>query len=118
MQIDLLEDPVGYLAGMVGNFVSYRYDPGTSKVRFGTTGTGKAPNYKIESPSFLHPLNVRDRTFEMTVTPAHTFHGRSHREMVELDQCYRNDEHWSADTMTFAELKALLFEVAQTKTIH
>ncbi|MCA1379432.1 hypothetical protein I6F34_01180 [Bradyrhizobium sp. BRP05] len=118
MQIHLLDDPVGYVTGIIENFVDYRYDPESSKVRLGRTGTGKAPNYKIEKPSYRHALTVGDLTFEMTATPANTFSGRTHREMVELDDCPWHDKNWSTDTFTFVELKFLLSRLSQNTNIH
>jgi len=118
MQVHLLDDPVGYLAGIVENFIFYRHDPESGRVRLGHTGTGKAPNYKIEKPSYRHALPVSNLTFEMTVTPANTFNGRTHREMVELDDCPWHDKNWSTDTFTFAELKAMLSKVSQNTSVH
>ncbi|UPJ50382.1 hypothetical protein IVB30_02815 [Bradyrhizobium sp. 200] len=116
--IHVLPDPVEYVRNVIGNFVTHRYEPETSRVRIGIKGMGVAPNYKIEEPSFLHPLTIGTYSFEMTVTPARTFSGRSHREMSELDDCERHDENWSARTMTFAELKTLLGSLAQSDSKH
>jgi hypothetical protein len=54
----------------------------------------------------------------MTKTPARIFNGRNHREMVELDDLERHDENWSAETMTFGELKALLSNLSQSQSIQ
>src|SRR5262245_12879910 len=106
--IPILSDPTEYVIGILGNFLSYGYDPETSSVRIGVTGAGVCPNYKIEEPSFSHIVAVGSLRCLFTATPAHTFSGRNHREMTELDDQGRHDENWSTATMSFAELKALL----------
>jgi hypothetical protein len=116
--VHILPDPTEYVSGVVGNFVSYRYDPETSAVRIGITGTGVAPNYKIEEPNVPVTVAVRSHSFEMTMTPAHTFSGRNHREMTELDDHERHGENWSTDAMSFAELKALLSSLSQSESQH
>ena len=109
-----LSDPITYPREVLGNFASYRYDPETSKVRIGITGTGKAPNYKIEEPNVAVTLIVRSHPIEMTMTPARTFDGRNHREMTEHDDHERHGENWSTDAMSFAELKALLSSLSRS----
>ncbi len=98
-----LADPVGWLDGVLGNFVAHGFDPETCTIRRGKRGTGRAPNYKIEEPSRLteFPFGY------LTETPGRTFNGRHHREMTWLDDLERHDEHWS-EVMTFNEVKALL----------
>ncbi len=118
-----LSDPIDYVRGIIGNFVSYEYDPETSAIRIGISGDGKVPNYKIEKPCGSAKLNMqlpngRVLSFEFHPTPAHTFCGRNHREMSELDDCPWHPENWSANTMTFAELKALLASLAQSGKVH
>ena len=114
--IHILPDPIAYVRGVVGSFVSYGYDPETSAVRNGITGKGIAPNYKIEKPNFTVTVAIRDLSFEMTVTPARTFSGRNHREMTELDDRERHGENWSTDAMSFADLKALLSSLSQSES--
>ena len=116
--VHLLLDPIAYASGVIGNFVSYGFDPETSRVRIGLKGKGVAPNYKIEEPSFTAPFAVHPLSFEMTVTPARTFNGRNHREMMELDDQERHDENWSTDLMSFAELKALLSNLSRNASQH
>ncbi len=110
----VLSDAVEYVRGVVSNFVSHGYDCETSAVRIGVTGAGVFPNYKIEEPSVPVTVTVLSRQFEMIMTPARTFSGRNHREMTELDDHERHDENWSTDTMSFAELKALLSNLSQS----
>jgi hypothetical protein len=83
-----------------------------------TSGSRIAPNYKIEAPSIPRTLKIGTQEFAMTKTPAQTFNGRNHREMTELDDLERQDENWSTDTMIFAELKALLSNLWQSKSKH
>jgi hypothetical protein len=116
--VHILPDPIEYVSGVVGNFVSYGYDPETSAIRIGITGTGVAPNYKIEKPRVPVTVSVRSHSFEMTMTPANTFCGRNHREMTELDDLERHDENWSTDVMSFAELTALLASLSQSESQH
>jgi hypothetical protein len=116
--IPVLSDPIEYVRGILGNFVSYGCDPETSAVRVGVTGAGVCPNYKIEEPSFSHTVTVLSLHSLCTATPAHTFCGRNHREMTELDGQWRRDNNWSTATMSFAELKALLSNLSQSTSIH
>ena len=123
--VHILSDPIEYVSGVLGNFVSCRYDPETSKVRIGVTGKGDAPNYKIEEPNVtvtlaVHPLSLAGHSlsFDMTKTPARTFNGRNHREMTELDDHERHGENWSTKTMSNAELKALLSSLSQSESQH
>src|SRR5215471_13373931 len=71
--IPILSDPTEYVSGILGNFLSYGYDPETSAVRIGVTGAGVCPNYKIEEPSFSHivAVNCLKRSLE-----AQAFSGR------------------------------------------
>ena len=118
----LLPDPIGYLTGVVGNFVSSGCDPDTSVIRWGIMGTGKAPNYKIEEPSYLRPLTIPspqgETTFEMTVIPNRTFCGRNHREMFELEDHFWHPENWTTDATSFTELKAVLTSVYEGGVKH
>jgi hypothetical protein len=116
--VHMLPAPVEYVRDVVGNFVFHRYDPETSAIRIGIKGSGIAPNYKIEEPSVLRVFTVGSLSFEMTETPARTFNGRGHREMRELDDRERHDENWSTETVTFAELKALLGSLSQSGRRH
>ena len=52
------------------------------------------------------------------MTRTHTFSGRNHREMMELDDHERHGENWSTDAMSFAELKALLSSLSQSESQH
>ena len=63
-------------------------------------GRGIFPNYKIEEPSVPVTVSVLSHQFGMTATPAHTFSGRNHREMTELDDHEWHDENWSTDTLS------------------
>jgi hypothetical protein len=106
--VHILPYPIEYVRDVVGNFVSHGYEPETSTIRIGVKGAGIAPNYRIEEPPVRFVLTRCSHRFEMTQTPARTFNGLNHREMRELDDCEWRDENWSADTMTFAEVKTLL----------
>jgi hypothetical protein len=121
--VHILPDPIEYLTGVVGNFVSHGYNPETSAVRIGIKGYGSFPNYKIEEPSGSFTINVplangHIFTHEMRHTPHRTFSGRNHREMRELEDRERHDENWSADTSNFSELKALLGSLWQSGGSH
>jgi len=116
--INFLSDPVKYVGGVVRNFALYGYDRETSAIRIGVRGAGIFPNYKIEKPNVPVTVTVLSGRFEMTMTPAHTFSGRNHREMTELDDHERHDENWSTNTMTIAELEALLSNLSQIHRRH
>jgi len=113
--VDVLSDPVEYVSGIVSNFVSHGHDREASAIRIGVTGRGIFPNYKIEEPGVPMTITVRSCRFDMTMTPARTFNGRNHREMMELDDHERNDKNWSAAKMSFAELEVLLSKILQNK---
>jgi hypothetical protein len=102
-----LDDPAGWVAGVLSNFVAHGFDPETSVVRWGQTGLGMFPNYRIEKPSRPSTINVLGTILHGVATPASTFNGRNHREMTELDEMEWHSENWSTETMTFAELKRL-----------
>jgi len=122
--LNRLDDPTGYVQGVLGNFVSCGFDPQTCKIRIGITGEGVAPNYKIEEPPRSETLRIKtgdsekpfDATF--TVIPGKTFSGRHHRELIELDDMERRDEHWSTASMTFAELQQLRSTLIESKGFH
>jgi hypothetical protein len=116
--VHVLADPTGYVSGVFSNFVFYGCDPETSAIRIGVTGAGIFPNYKIEEPGVPVTITIHSCQFEMTETPARTFSGRNHREMTELDDHERHGENWSTDTMSFAELEALLSNLLQHKIKH
>jgi hypothetical protein len=106
--VHVLSDPVAYIRGILRNFDQSQHDPADSVIRVGTTGAGFQPNYKIERPSAPATFNVGHRQFTMTVTPADTFSGRDHREMMELGDHPWHSKHWSSAMSTLAELQALL----------
>jgi hypothetical protein len=112
--VHTLSEPTDYIRNILGNFVSRGYDPETSVIRIGIKGMGLAPNYKISEPSFLQTLTIGSVHATFTVTPACTFNGRNHREMTELDDLERCDDHWSNVTSGFVELRALLSSLSQS----
>ena len=118
--IHVLADPEGWLTGILSNFVSHGYDTETSAIRIGVKGHGIAPNYKIEEPSkpFAFTLQIGAQKFELMVTPARTFNGRNHKEMTELDDLAWRDENWSAKTIKFVEVKALLSKLSESHSTH
>jgi hypothetical protein len=116
--VHLLSDPIEYVSGVLSNFVLYGYNPETSAIRVGRTGAGVFPNYKVEEASVPVTITVGSRQFKMTRIPARTFSGRNHREMTELDDLERHDENWSKHTITYAELKALLSYLSESKIKH
>jgi hypothetical protein len=61
-------------------------------VRIGVSGTGVAPNYKIEYPTDQPDLVLISLT--LRAQPADTYNGRSHRELRHLDDLMRG-EQWS-----------------------
>jgi hypothetical protein len=109
---------VDWLKGILGNFVFHGFDSETSSIRIGITGSGIAPNYKIEHPSRPFVFQIGTQKFKLTGTPARTFNGRSHEEMTELDDLERHDEHWSLATIKFIETRALLARISQSKSTH
>jgi len=103
-----LADPTEYIRGIVGSFVTYRFDRATSIVRIGISGTGIVPNYSIETPCEPDP-SARIKTY---VSKRHVFNGRNHLEF--LDDCPIG-ENWSSEGMTFSEVQALLGQLRESK---
>lgn len=113
-----LADPADWLAGLLGNFVSHGYDPEASVIRHGLTGDGIVPNYIIQEPGRSVILQIGLMQVQLTQYPHRTFSGRNHRELIELDDLEWRDDHWSAETITFAETKALLARLSKHHGIH
>ncbi len=113
----LLIDP-NYVRHVITNFVSNGYDPATAKVRMGITGTGAAPNYKIEEPSFPKALQIGPIEPAFKATPARIFNGRFHTEMTGLYDLERKDDNWSSDTMSLADLRRLHASLARSWRVH
>jgi hypothetical protein len=109
--VHVLADPVGYVNAVVSNFVAYGYDPETSAVRIGVTGSGVAPNYRIEKPSVQFTFNIGGTTITMIETPGRIFNGPNHREMTELYDLERHAKNWSENMMMIVELKTLLSHI-------
>ena len=63
--IPVLAGPVRYLTGMLSNFVASGHDDATSTVRIGVTGSGVAPNYRIDEPG--RPANINVGTLHRLV---------------------------------------------------
>jgi hypothetical protein len=47
--IPVLADPIGYVTGMLSNFVAYGYDEETSTIRVGVTAQGSFRTTKLKS---------------------------------------------------------------------
>jgi hypothetical protein len=120
--IHVLSDPIRYVSGVLNNFVLFDCDPETSVIRIGVTGTGVFPHYRVEEPKVPVTLTLffakGSRQSNLMRTPARTFNGRNHREMTELDDHPWHDDHWSAETMSFAELEALLSSISRSESEH
>jgi hypothetical protein len=106
-----LADPIEYVRGIVGSFVTHRFDRATSIVRIGVSGRGIVPNYSIETPCVLDPA-ARIKTY---VSKRHVFNGRNHEEF--LDDCPIG-ERWSSEGMSFSEVQMLLGQLRETKKRH
>jgi hypothetical protein len=111
-----LLDPVAFLSEVVRNFRAY--GPKAASVRFGITGAGKAPNYKIEEQSVVVQLPIGLYQVPITVTPGNTFSGRHHRSLPELDDLQMIDKSWSTRTMTLSDLELLLSRLMQSRKTH
>ena len=107
-----LADPLGWLTGVINNFIVHGFDQETCTIRRGITGTGIAPNYKIEEPSRLVTIYVGTVAWHDTAILGITFNGRHHWEMTWLDDRARQDEHWSAP-MTFHDIKKQLSQISK-----
>ncbi len=92
----------GRLADAEG-FVSQAYavinrawkDHGDVVMRLGITGTGKAPNYRIETASFVPILPVD---------------GNNHKPWQD-DSDFTSPQNWSSNAMSKAEVGDLLREI-------
>ncbi len=113
-----LADPAAWLTGLLSNFVSHGYDPEASVIRHGLTGDGIVPNYIIQEPSRPVVLQIGSFKTQLAEYPHRTFSGRNHRELVELDDLEWQDDHWSTETITFAEAKNLLARLHKHRGVH
>lgn len=103
-----------YVRRVLENF--YTLGPGHAGfvVRIGVQGKGHSPHYKFEAavPVTMNdvPAGVSQDTFEI-------FNGLNHKKMAAFEMEAVQDQHWSTQTMTFAEIQAVLGELrAHRKT--
>lgn len=100
-----LDNPIGYVRGVLGRMFECEKENGSAIVRIGTTGRGKSPHYRVEPELSFDSFNpeARDKHFA-------AFHGRSHKK---LDWGYDElrGEHWSSKEMTLEEVQKLLGEL-------
>ena len=101
----LLADAEEYVRRVMENMMSGPYDRDEAVVRIGVSGTGVAPNYKIEYPRDQPDLVVMGHTLRSQ--PAETHSGRSHKGLRHLDDLFRG-ERWSTRTMSFVDLQNLI----------
>ena len=106
-----LADPIEYVRGIVGSFVTYRFDKTVSIVRIGVSGSGIVPNYSIETPCEPDPA----APIKTYVSKRHIFNGRNHKEF--LDDCPIG-EKWSSEGMTFSEMQTMLGQLRESRRKH
>jgi hypothetical protein len=76
----LLADAEEYVRRIMENMMSGPYARDDAVVRIGVSGTGVAPNYKIEYPAGQPEMAA----LGLTIT-ADTYSGRGHKELRHLD---------------------------------
>ena len=97
----LLEDPEGYVRGVLENMGPCRRRHGAAYARIGVEGDGKAPNYQIEHEQHAGvppPASIFG-----------AFRGRGHKPLVENEALQRHT--WSTDAMPFDQVQSLLGEI-------
>jgi hypothetical protein len=99
-----------YIRRVVANFHASGLDRQKAVVRIGTQGGGISPHYKIEYPNSLSVVDMVDgKTSEVEISAVYKiYHGANHREMAAFDASQIRENHWSTETMTFAEVSELL----------
>jgi hypothetical protein len=103
--VELLSRPEDYVRGVLGNMFDYRKEHGTAVVRIGTTGTGKAPHYRVQ-------IEIGDLTDFMLGEGVEAdyftaFHGRNHAKL-DWGSTELRGEHWSTNGMTVEAVQELI----------
>lgn len=112
-----LADKEEYLRRMLDNMYKYKKEHGSAAVRIGVTGTGRAPNYRIEPDDYgkkldeqleeidyLKWLNVERHKYYTA------FNGLSHRRMNLRIHDFR-DLNWTIKAMELKDVAKLLGEL-------
>ncbi len=81
-----------FLRNVLGLMGKVQKDHGEIVVRMGTTGTGQAPNYRIEDP---------------TGVPIFAVDGANHQQWPEGER-FEGSENWSSATMTYKDVQEIL----------
>ncbi len=81
-----------FLRKVLGVIRKAQRDNGEIFVRMGTTGTGQAPNYRVEEP---------------TGSPIFAVDGANHETWPE-GESFEGSENWSSATMSLSDVEAML----------
>ncbi|MBS9477035.1 hypothetical protein [Ancylobacter radicis] len=101
-----LNKPENYIVGIFHHMHECKRLHGSSIVRIGVMGEGKAPNYRIE---------YDDEQDYCPNTVYGALDGKSHKILVEEDVLV--DFNWSISLMSYSEVQALLGRIRNfTKT--
>jgi hypothetical protein len=121
-----LNDAKEYLRRVYVRYRELARDIGECAIQIGTTGTGYAPNYRIQP---LNKVPGASLSYEAVMTGRYSseeervalvnlqnkhaaFSGRSHKRLA-LNTAGR--ENWSSSRMTLAELQALRKDVEESE---
>ena len=101
--IDSIDNPEGYLRGVIGNMVHVRNEHGSAVVRIGVTGRGIYPHYRVSPGDKSEAL-----LYELMELVA--YRGSNH-ENLKWDLTQLRGPHWSTREMTWDEVRELLARI-------
>ncbi len=91
--VTTLDDPVKFIRGVIGVIHENAKEHGDIVIRFGITGTGRLPNYRIEDAA--------------TNTPIKAIDGNGHRPWKPHEE-FTAPDNWSTRTMTRTQVEDVL----------
>ncbi|MCQ4190020.1 hypothetical protein [Methylocystis suflitae] len=115
-----LKDPEEYVRGIIASFVHGQFPRNEAMIRMGVSGAGIAPHYCIEQgretlelggQADPHSEGKKIEAFLRRVV----FDGRTHKQILED---LPKGTGWSSETMTFAEVQAILGRLRSSKKAH
>ncbi len=95
-----LNDPVAFIRGVIGVMHETKKEHGDVVVRLGLTGTGKLPNYRLDSA--------------VTGQPIQAFDGNGHGAW-KGEEDFTAPTNWSTEAMTRTEVEDVLAELTGFK---
>jgi hypothetical protein len=106
-----LRDPEDFVRGVLGSFISNKFDRDQAIIRLGTSGKGVVPNYCIEQGRIENSIGgmILSRHERRSI-----FNGFNHKQILEDDWM---GLRWSSSGMSFKEVEDLLGNLSSGKKI-